>query len=207
MELTNVIEKRASVRRFKDEPVDINDIKEMVRLASLAPSINNSQTIEYIAVTNREVLKMMGEAVHSKINSMFADTESHNNIVSKVEKFSTFFEEAPAVIAVINKPYTALVDNLLTDTSYSHDSINNLRNHPNVQSVGAAIQNLLLAAVDKEYGACWLTGPLLAKDSLEKILEIKTPFTLAAMVAIGKPTDDVNPKKKRDLDEILRIIE
>lgn len=206
MQLKDVIEKRTSVRFFKDEEIPVDDLKEIVRLGSLAPSINNSQTIEYVVVMNKEILKKMGLAVHKKISDMFSETEDTNNIISKIEKFSTFFEEAPALIAIKNKPYTALVDNLLDNTELSHDDINNMRNHPNVQSVGAAVQNILLATVDAGYGGCWLTAPLLAKNELEELLNIKTPFNLAAMVAIGKPLNEAVPKKKRGLDEILTII-
>lgn len=207
MELKNVIEKRTSVRVFKPEEVKLEDLKEMVRLASLAPSINNSQTIDYIVVTNKQVLKEMGLAVHTKINDMFKDADDPNNIISKIEKFSTFFEEAPALIIIKNKPYSALVDNLLDNTELSHDDINNMRNHPNVQSVGAAIQNLLLTAVDLGYGACWLTAPLLAKNELEKILKVESPFNIAAMVAVGKPAYEPIPKKKRELEDLITIID
>jgi len=42
MELKAAIEARTSVRVFKDEKIRLSDIKEMVRLAGLAPSVNNS---------------------------------------------------------------------------------------------------------------------------------------------------------------------
>lgn len=208
MELREVIENRSSVRRFKDEKVNIEDIKEMIRLANLAPSINNAQIIEYIAITNKVLVKKMGELVHLKIQDLFGEIPDPGNIISKVEKFSTFFEEAPALIVVLNKPYTALIDNLLDETTLSHEDINSMRNFPNIQSLGAAIQNLLLSAVDFGYGACWLTAPLIAKEKLEELLEIKKPFSIAAMVVLGVPADKSQIRKeKKNLDEILKIIE
>jgi nitroreductase len=52
MELKEVIEKRVSIRTFTDEPVAVSDIKEIIKRAGLAPSINNSQPWKFIAITN-----------------------------------------------------------------------------------------------------------------------------------------------------------
>ena len=206
MDLRTAIEKRASVRTFKEDKVDSSVLKELVDLAHLAPSINNSQTIEYIIITKEDLLKEMGQIVHTKLNEMFEASDDENNVLSKVEKFSTFFEDAPALIVVKNKPYTAIIDNL-TSSNYSHDDIDSIRNHPNVQSVGAAIQNLLLGAVEKGLGTCWLTAPLLAKKELEEKLSVEKPYSISAMIAVGYPKGDVPQREKKPIDELLTIID
>lgn len=206
MDLRAAITKRASVRNFTSEKVEIADLKDLIDLARLAPTVNNSQTIEYIVITKNELLKEMGEIVHSKIEEMFGASDDPNNVVKKVEKFSTFFEEAPALIVVKNKPYTAIIDNL-SDSNYSHNDIDSIRNHPNIQSIGAAVQNILLGAVEKKLGACWLTAPLLAKTELEEKLKIEKPYSLSALIAVGHPKNDVAQRDKKTIDELLTIIE
>jgi len=206
MELKTAIKKRASVRNFTSEKVELPVLKELVDMAHLAPSINNSQTTEYIIITKEELLKEMGQIVHNKVDEMFGAAEDPSNVVSKVEKFSTFFENAPALIVVKNKPYTAIIDNL-ADSSYSHDDIDSIRNHPNIQSVGPAIQNILLSAVEKKLGACWLTAPLLAKNELEEKLKVEKPHSIAAMIAIGHPKNEVTQREKKTVEEILTVIE
>ena len=67
MQLKEAIEKRASVRQFTDGDVRDDDLREMARLAHLAPSINNSQPWRFIAVKNRGMLSEMAAAVHHKI--------------------------------------------------------------------------------------------------------------------------------------------
>ena len=189
MEFKEVLSKRVSIRAFKDEEVPTQVLEELVLRAGLAPSINNSQPWKFIAIKNKEILLTMSELVHKKIREMFP-TETDENVVNTVDKFSTFFGNAPAVIAVLNKPYE-----------------NRLRNYPNVQTIGAAIEHIILSAFDLGYGSCWLTGLLIARDEIENLLGIEEPYNLAACVAIGKPTGYVNPKAKKPLSEIFQIIE
>jgi len=87
----------------------------------------------------------------------------------------------------------------------SHEEINVSRNFPDIQSAGAAIQNILLAAVDMGYGACWMSAPMMAKEALEKTLNVKDPYHLVAFVAVGKPKSDKKPKEKKPLDEIFEL--
>jgi nitroreductase len=209
LELKQAIEKRTSVRRFKNEKIPISDLKELVLLAGKAPSINNSQPWKFLVVTNDELLMKMADAVHSKIKNIFPLSEDSADIKlrEKVDRFSTFFVEAPALMAVLNQPYYAEADEINCD-NLSPRELNQLRNYPDIQSVGAAVQNLLLAAVDMDYGACWLSGLMVAKKELEILLTVKEPFSLATCVAIGKPTSDIKTvKDKKSIEEIFELID
>lgn len=208
MEFTNVIEKRASVRKFKNEDVPVEVLKKIAEAGSKAPSINNSQPWEYVAITNQELLTKMAKAVDIKVKSLFKkDLDSASEVIKKkVEWFSTFFIDVPAVIAIVSKPYQAEADEILTE-SISHEKLNELRNHPNLQTIGAAVENMLLTAVDLGYGACWLTAPLVAKEELQKLLEVNSPNFLACLVAIGKPIEEVHPKQKKNIDDIFQLID
>jgi nitroreductase len=207
MELKAIIEKRGTIRHFMDDSINPDDLREMVRLAGLAPSVNNSQPWRFIAITNKGLLKSMADEVHTKVKGMLpdADDETGKRAKSEVEWFSTFFTEAPAVIAVASCPYEAVVDKTLNSSSITHDQINEMRNHPDIQSLGASIEHLILAAVDLGYGACWMSGPMVARDGLEKLLDINEPWKLAAMVAIGKPASNMKQKEKKPFDEIFEL--
>lgn len=62
-----------------------------------------------------------------------------------------------------------------------------MRPYPGLQSVSAAIQNLLLVAHSLGYGTCWMTGPLVAYRELEEILGVDAPWELVALVPLGVP--------------------
>jgi len=205
MDLKQSIEKRISIRNFTDEKVPVEDLKELVRRAGLAPSVNNYQPWNFYAITNKEVLSKMAIKVSEKIKDLPSNQSiASKNVKSQVEWFATFFENAPAVIAMTMEDYESVLEK---GVDISHDEINKLRNFPDMQSAGAAIQNMLLSAVDLGYGACWLSAPMMAKESLEEILSIKSPHHLIAFVAVGKPTRELQVKSKKPLDEIFKLID
>lgn len=209
MELKAVIEKRASIRMFTEEPVAADDIKEMIRRAGLAPSINNSQPWRFIAVTNHEMLDTMGGIVQKKVLEYFPHENIKEKMVAqaKLLRFSSFFMDAPLLIAVEMSPYETVIEELLKGRELNPDDVNRLRSYPNIQSIGAAVQNLILSAFDLEYGACWLSGLLIARNELEELLEIKSPNMLAACVAVGKPRENITQREKKPFDKIFRLID
>jgi nitroreductase len=209
MEFKQVAEKRSSVRNFTDEKIPIETLKEMVRIAAMAPCISGKETWKFIAITNKELIKKLSDAVKIKYEEILPKNDERvtESIKHAVEMFSSVFVKAHAVIAVLAEPYTAIIDKVLSETSFTHEEINKMRNHPDIQTIGAAIQNLLLSAVDMGYGACWLTGPMVAKEELSNLIGVKEPYSLIAFVAVGKPDKEVTPRIKKPVDEIFEVIE
>lgn len=205
MELKHAIENRTSIRAFLNDPVPANDLKELVRRAGLAPSVNNYQPWMFYAITKKTIINKMAEKVAEKIKEIPINKSiAAKNVLSQVEWFATFFENAPAVIAVTMEDYETVLEKGVTMT---HEEINKMRNYPNLQSAGAAIQNILLSAAEMNYGVCWLSAPMIAKSELEKIIGIQQPFQLIAFVAIGKPAKTTQVKTKKNVDEIFKLIE
>lgn len=205
MELKDAIERRTSIRSFSSEEIPLEHIKEMVRRAGLAPSVNNYQPWDFIAIANKEVLNKLANIISEKYHDFpFKKSDVTANVKKQVEWYSTFFTGAPVLLAVILKEYVSVLER---GTDISHDDINKMRNYPDIQSTGACIQNLLLSAVDMGYGGCWLSGPMIAREEIEEILGIKKPSTLLSFVAIGKPSKDFQPKSKEDLGEKMKIID
>jgi len=180
-------------------------VSELVRRAGLAPSVNNYQPWKFIAIHNKELLNQMATVVSKKIKSLPANQSiAAKNVKSQVEWFATFFQEAPAVVALTMEDYESVLEK---GVALSHKDINEARNHPDIQSAGAAIQNMLLSAVDLGYGACWMSAPLMAKEALEQLLPMEENYRLVAFVALGKPARQLTPKPKKNLEEILSFID
>ncbi len=204
MELKAAIEARTSIRNFSTEPVNMDDVREMVRLAGLAPSVNNYQPWRYIAVTNRDLLNRMADAVAAKIDEIPA-TKSvlASNVKKQVTWFSTFFKDAPVLLVLVTRPYETVLESAV---ELSHDEINALRNYPDIQSAGASIQNILLSAVDMGYGACWMSGSMFARTEVETMLNIHAPEKALAFVVLGRPKSEHKPKAKPNLADSMEII-
>ncbi len=205
MELKHAIENRTSVRTFKNEEIPLKDIKEMIRLASLAPSTNNYQPWKFIVIRSKLLMYKLAAKISAKIASLPENqSKASKNVKSQVEWFSTFFQDAPVLIALAMEEYETALEKGVT---ISHEEINRMRSYPDLQSAGACIQNLLLAAVDLGYGACWLSAPLIAKQEIEPVIKIQKPFQLIAFVALGKPDRPIIPKEKKPVDEMIELID
>ncbi len=205
MELKKAIELRTSVRSFLPDEIPVEDVREMVRLAGLAPSVNNFQPWSFILIKNKQKLKIMSQIVSTKLSDYpKKESKVSANVKSQVEWYSTFFKDAPAVLAVVLNKYESVWEKGI---DLSHDDINQLRIYPDIQSAGACIQNILLAAVDMGYGACWLSGPMIASPQLENMLDVKKPSKLLSFIAIGKPSKSFLPKEKEDMGQKLIIVD
>ena len=204
MDVIHAIETRTSIREFTDEKVREEDLRAIIRLAGFAPSIDNFQPWKYYAIQNKDLLHKIAVQVINKIAEIPENnTRLAKQIKNQVAWYSSFFKEAPVLIALAGEPYENFLEK---GVKISSDEINKLRNYPDFQSAGASIQNLLLAAHSFNYGACWMSGPLFAKEEIEKIIGIKSPWSLITFVALGRPKTIIKPKTKRNLGEEIVII-
>jgi nitroreductase len=152
----------------------------------------------------------MAAAVRARLQSLLppAMSEDARRSAHRVEWFSTFFADAPLVMAVTRQPYESVIARAVAGSPLRPADINAMRGYPDVQSIGAAIEHLLLAATELGYGSCWLSGPLVAREALEGLLGVEPPQQLAALVAVGAPAASPTAgHDRRRVDEILRFLD
>lgn len=209
MELFDAIAGRTSIRRFKDQPVPDEDLRKVLDAGRLAPSANNTQPWSFLVITDKAVLAQMAEAVRNMIDRMVPNAESEKQaqrLVAYKGTYYTFFEKAPAVIAVFLEGYDVATNQLLGRMGYSADEVFRLRPNPGLQSVAAAIEHMLLAAHALGYGSCWMTGPLVAQEAFEKLLGYGKDRSIAALLPIGVPDEHPSPRPRKALEEITRSV-
>ena len=206
MELKKVIESRVSIREYGSEEVSLDDVKEMIRLAGLAPSINNYQPWKFIAITNRAVLNSMVDKIMEEIARLPENSSRMAKIIKKQAAwYSTFFHNAPLLLALAGRAYETEMEKGVV---LSHEELDRIKNYPDFQSAGACIQNLLLAATDLGYGTCWMTGPLYAREAIQQILNIRDPWRLISFVTVGKHGQkEARQREKRNIADEMEIID
>lgn len=209
MELKEVIKQRRSIRKFKSTPIPREDIQEIIQAATLAPSAHNKQMWHFIAISNKKILKEMTRAVLKKIEEINQgeDGEELKLKLKGIRAYSTFFVKAPLVFAVLVKPYFSMIEEIRKKEQLKSGKEGFFRPHLEIQSVSAAIENLLLAATEKGYGTCWMCGPLIASSELKKILNIEDPWELMALIPMGIPAQELKPKMVKKVEEVLDFIE
>jgi nitroreductase len=206
MDLFDAIKGRTSIRRFKDQPVPDEDINRILDAGRLAPSANNTQPWSFLVIKDKETLRKMAGAVRDMVDTMipFAEDEwQAQRLAAYKGTYYTFFENAPAVIAVFMEGYDAGTNRLLGRMGYSAEDIMRLRPNPGLQSVAAAIEHMLLATHALGYGSCWMTGPLVAQEAFEKLLGYGKEKFIAALLPVGVPDEHPQTRPRKRLEEIM----
>jgi coenzyme F420-0:L-glutamate ligase/coenzyme F420-1:gamma-L-glutamate ligase len=61
-------------------------------------------------------------------------------------------------------------------------------------SLGAAVENLMLAAADAGYASCWVAAPIFCPEAARDALELPAPWSPAALILVGSPSPDYAPR-------------
>ena len=189
MQTLEAIAQRRSIRKFKDTPVTDEQIREILRAATLAPSGKNRQPWRFVVVRGEKRAEMVAtmRAAMEAAKAQGADLGSSPWTVQIMEK-------APVTIFVFNDD----LEN--ADLSYSMRDL--IGNSVEVQSIGAAIQTMLLAATDMGLGTLWICDVFYAY--LELCAWLGETHQMIAAVAVGYPDETPSPRPRKPVDEVTR---
>ena len=208
MDVFKAIAGRRSIRKFKPDPIPEADVRRIIELATLAPSASNKQMWKFLAVTDRKALEEMREAILRKLDlvSEWPESQPYLGRLRAAKGYSTFFVEAPVTIVVLGEPYRSAVDEILEKRGWERSAIDALRQKPDIQSLGAAMENLCLAAHAMGYGTCWMTAPCIAGPEIKDLLGIMPPWDVIAFLPLGIPEEEPPARPRKPLEEVLEFI-
>jgi nitroreductase len=196
---------RRSVRRFTDEAVPEDVLREVVRAACAGPRGGGLSLTRYVAVTNPGTIAAMRAAVEAGVAAL----REHVKSGRAQERFDGYashfalFGGAPAVVAVLARPYDSIYARIVS--KYVPEGELPAQDLVEISSMtaAAAVENMLLAAHALGYGACFMTGPTIAQEALGVALGVEEPWRVVALVPVGKPAEPPAPKTEPALDEML----
>lgn len=118
--------------------------------------------------------------------AVIRDSNHIHEISSMSGNKNRWIQKAPCLIAVY------------LDRALSYDYVKD------IQSTGAAIQNILLAAYSTGLGTCWVGGILDDSEKIKKIMGISSEsLELMALVAIGHSSTRPLQRENRDIKEFV----
>lgn len=177
------IRDRRSIRQFENRDIDDITLQVLIQAAHLAPSAWDTQTCRYIIVRNREVRLSIAHAVL--------------DIMTNITNEEATFSEHKKYLG-IDSPVQIFVCN---DSRRLGDSRKEAEAKVNCY---ASTQNLLLAAHAIGLGACWQGDPILAKETIKRLLDIPQGIEPVTSIAIGYSMENPDqPPRKQKLDDIL----
>ena len=189
MNTLEAMRSRRSIREFRSDPLARETVIALLDAALLAPSAKNSQTWRFTVIPAEKKEEFLGV-----LRKGIANREAEGVEVGTIRWTIRAMEQAPLTILVHNTdgihPWKARKE---------HESWWDLAT---VQSVGAAIQNMLLAATELGLGSLWIADVWDAYPEIAKWLG--TDNQLVAAVSLGY-TDATPPMPARKpMSEVVR---
>ncbi|MFL0198678.1 nitroreductase family protein [Clostridium sp. WILCCON 0269] len=108
--------------------------------------------------------------------------------LSSLTVYHNWVENAPCLIAVF------------LDTKSLDDKVPNIY-LKHAQSIGAAIQNMLLAAHELGLGTCWIGEILKNEDKVQELLGVSNDLQLMAVISVGYSSRNNLKSKRKDISE------
>ena len=187
---------RRSIRKYKDTPVPREAIEEILYAGSLAPSSKNRQPWKFIVVSGeakKEMLEAMGRGLAREKEGRDALLPESRQHISGAEHTLHIMEQAPVVIFVLN-PLGKGMFSPLNDEDRIYELCN-------IQSVSAAIENMLLEATDMGIGSLWICDIFFAYEELCAWMDCGDE--LVAAVAFGYPEESPPPRPRKKLEDVV----
>jgi nitroreductase len=187
MDTLKAIRQRRSIREFQNKSVPQENIEEILELTTKAPSGKNRQPWRFVVLEGKRKDNLV-DIMFSVVNLR----KQQNLDIGSCEISTTAIQQAPVVILVFNafsnfeKDYNHY--RLLTDT----------------QSIGAAIQTMILAAQDLGLGTLWVCDIFYSEREICKWLNRSDE--LVAAVAIGYTNQYPHSRPRKSWEEVTEWI-
>ena len=195
-----MIEERRSIRKYKSQNINNEQIEKIVNAARLAPSAKNRQPWKYIVyrdISKNKLLDVMEEGLKK-------EQEEHlllpKSVFGLPDAFNTLriMREAPVIIIVMNtngkSPYKVIsTDERVTEIC---DSL----------SIGASIENMILKASEIGLGTLWIANTCFANTcfAYDALMEyIGLPGQLIGAVAVGYADEQPAERPRKTVSEIM----
>ena len=184
------IASRRSVRRFASRPVGNDIVREIVALACTAPAPHHSRPWRWVHVTSSEARESLADAVG---DSWRADLEAEGRSVHEIAKLLGRARQQ------LMEPPVLLLACLILDGARPWPDAERRQAERDmfVQSLGASLQNLLLAAGERGLVGYLKGAPLFCQDAVRSALELPSAWEPAFFVQLGYPQEG-EPSEARE---------
>jgi nitroreductase len=187
MMFEELLKQRRSIRKYKDMPVPIDMVHQILRECTFAPNAGNEQPWKFIIVHNKEMIKRISD--ESKKNILNRIIANPNDYAKKYQKrlenpnFNVFYN-APCLVMVLGRTN---LKNLFVDCAL-------------------AASYIMLSAVSRGLGTCWVNLGTDIKDrEMRDELGFPDDCTIVAPITLGYP-EHIPSSPKRNDPVILKTI-
>jgi len=178
------------------EEVPEEKVKKIFEAARWAPSAHNAQPWRFVLIKDSslklKLAKAMAKRWKEDLSSKGYDEAKSNELISSsIRKFT----EPPVLILACLT--------MQGMNEYHDERRRGIEHTMAVQSVAAAIENILLAANLEGLSSCWFCAPLFCQDIVRKTLKISKEIEPQALIAIGYNDEILQPPIRKELKDLV----
>lgn len=179
MEALECIKTRRSVRKFKDQAVSEQTVRELVEIAAYAPSWKNSQPTRYIAIFDEELKTRIANECVMNFPGNTSNIENCSVlIVQAVKHGRSGFER---------------------DGSFSTKK----EDRWEVFDAGISAQTFMLAAHEK--GLATVIMGIFDPDLVADVIDLEDGLIVTSLIALGYPDQDPKMPPRKSVDDLLTV--
>ena len=191
---------RRSVRAYQDRPVPRQALEMMLEAAGWAPSPHGRQPWRFAVLTKPSSKANLANAMGFDWQRALAmDGQPQEIIQIRLEKSHERIRAAPAIVLACL--YLEDLDR------YPDQDRQHAEEVMAIQSLGASIQNMLLAAYAIGLDCGWMCAPLFVPDTVRSALQLDEHLIPQALITVGYAARDPRRRPHRPLDELLVLFD
>ena len=195
-ELMRLVQERRSVREFLPDPVPQAVIRNAIEAAGWAPSPHGRQPWRFAVVDSIEAKARLADDMAAAWREQLAmDGQDRSIIEARLEKSQRRVRTAP--VLVVPCLYLDELDR------YPDPERQQAEETMAIQSLGAAVQNLLLSVFAAGYSAGWMCAPLFCPDVVRASLGLSVALHPHALIPIGRLGAEPNRRSRLPVDELI----
>lgn len=191
---------RRSVRRMRPDPLPRALIEQVLDAARWAPSPHGTQPWRFAVLQDRSIRERMADAMaESWQENLEMDRQDPEIVAARLAGSQRRMLEAPVLI---------LVSLVTDDLDRYPDAVRQRAEFTMaIQSLGAAVQNMLLAAYQLGIDGGWMCAPLFCPEVVRDALELPSNHIPHALIPLGHAAADPKRRPRRPLDELITLWE
>lgn len=183
METKKVIEKRRSIRSFKDEDVSNEVIEDIINCGRLAPSAKNRQNWYFIVLRNN---------IKDKVADLMLEYANNNDETEERKKLNAPSSVKPTANVIKQAPILVLIFREKDDNWIVADNL----------SIGACVENMCLRATDLEIGSLWIRDIVYVAEDVAKLVG-RENIELNCAVSFGIANQNPKQRPRKKLKDIV----
>jgi coenzyme F420-0:L-glutamate ligase/coenzyme F420-1:gamma-L-glutamate ligase len=196
----DVIKSRRSIRKYRKDAVSQKQIARILEAGTWAPSAHNVQPWRFVVITSSTTKEQLAKAMGTKFwQDLEADGETADTIERVVSESIERFTQAPVLLLVCLT--------MKEMDSYPDQKRQYAECVMGIQSVAAAVQNILLMIHVEGLSACWFCAPLFCQGEVQKTLGLAEDLLPQALITIGVPDEAPQAPKRYQLEDVVTFYE